>query len=62
MHIIFCALDEEPPDIVVVHDGCRIFVTSSELNTIATEAFKNGVRIGFFNHNFDKNNMHLFLS
>ena len=33
-----------PPDIVIVHDGCRMFVEDKDLNSIATEAFKNGVR------------------
>ncbi|XP_067934038.1 D-ribitol-5-phosphate cytidylyltransferase-like [Watersipora subatra] len=34
--------NEIPPDIVIVHDGCRMFVEDSDLNTVATEAFKNG--------------------
>lgn len=36
-------LDELPPDIVIIHDGCRMFVEDRDLNTIATEAFKYGV-------------------
>ena len=34
---------ETPPDVVIVHDAVRMFLTDQDLNTVAMEAFKCGV-------------------